>query len=143
MVEEHAARASNVRHLPAIARNRYLPLVAACDVGMVATVPGVSSFSFPTKVMDYLRAGLPVVAAVEGGSDFLDMLARYQVEIGVDFDNSEGFFRTAQRLVSDPEVAASIRANSIACLEGVFHPDHAVRVVLGAVRTEQGELEPS
>lgn len=139
MVEAHAARSSNVRHLAAIPRNRYQPLVAACDVGMVATVPGVSSFSFPTKVMDYLRAGLPVVAAVEGGSDFLDMLARYKVGTGVDFDDSEGFYRAAERLIADPEVAASIRRNSIACLEEIFDPVHTVRVVLDAVRRDEPE----
>jgi hypothetical protein len=39
-------------------------LISACDVGIVCTVAGVDS-SFPSKTIDYLRAGLPIVAAVE------------------------------------------------------------------------------
>src|ERR1700761_8273621 len=77
MLREQAR--DNVLWRPALSREDYLRLLRACDVGMVATVPGVTSFSIPSKTLDYLRAGLPVVAAVEAGSGFSALLERYGV----------------------------------------------------------------
>ena len=81
-------------------RDEYLALVSACDIGMVATVSGVSSFSFPTKTIDYLRAGLRIVAAVEGGSDYLALLSKYSLGEAVDFDDPKAYFCVAEKLAS-------------------------------------------
>ena len=133
IVESRAAEVSNVGYIPHVVRDEYLPLVAACDAGMVATVRGVSSFSFPTKTIDYLRAGLPVVAAVESGSDYLELLAHHRIGICVAFDDAGGFSQALKTVVSAPEFTASIRAASTACLEEVFHVKHAAQALLSAV----------
>ena len=71
LVKGHiAAGGSNVVYRRRIARVDYLGLISACDLGIVCTVAGVDSSSFPSKTIDYLRAGLPIVAAVEQDSDY-------------------------------------------------------------------------
>ncbi len=116
----------NVLWRPAMTRGAYLELLRACDVGLVATVPGVSSFSFPSKTLDYLRAGLPVVAAVEPASDFAALLERHGVGRSVAFGDARGFFDAAQALAAGPSVAAVAQA----CLEAVFDVRHTVAAVL-------------
>lgn len=132
MVTEHAERLDNVRHIAGVKRNEYLSLVSACDIGMVATVDGVSSFSFPTKTIDYLRAGLKIVAAVEKGSDYLKLLSDYHLGKGVEFNNGEGYYLAAealaQHLKSQPEDDGMARR----CLEEVFHVRHAADTLLKA-----------
>jgi glycosyltransferase involved in cell wall biosynthesis len=118
----------NVLWRPAMARDAYLQLLGACDVGLVATVPGVSSFSFPSKTLDYLRAGLPVVAAVEPGSGFAALLERHGVGRRVAFGDAHAFLGAAEALAAGPSVAEAAQA----CLEAVFHVRHTVRAVLGA-----------
>jgi hypothetical protein len=110
-------------------REAFLQFLQACDVGMVATVPGVTSFSIPTKTIDYLRAGLPVVAAVEHGSDFVAIIEGYGVGRAVPFGDAAGFHRQAERLATVPErpVEAARR-----CLDEVFDVRHAVAAVLAA-----------
>jgi hypothetical protein len=130
MLREQAARRSNIRHLPALPREDYLELLGACDVGMVATVPGVTSYSIPTKTIDYLRAGLPVIAAVEEGSDFVAILDRYRVGRAVPFGAPHPFFREAERLATDPVLRAEARAGAPHCLDEVFDVRHAVTAVL-------------
>ena len=107
-------------------RQAYLELLGACDVGMVATVPGVTSFSIPSKTLDYLRAGLPAVVAIEPGNEFialLDGLCR-----SVDFGDAEGFFRAAEDLARGPSIAAAAQER----LDEVFHVRHAVAAITSA-----------
>ncbi|WP_158915255.1 glycosyltransferase family 4 protein [Caulobacter sp. S45] len=121
-----AQASDNVLWRPAMPREAYLQLLTACDVGMVATVPGVSSFTIPSKTLDYLRAGLPVVAALEAGNDFSALLERYGVGRAVPFEDPDGFFTTAEALAAGPSVDAAAQL----CLEEVFHVRHAVASVL-------------
>ena len=121
-----AEAGGNVLWRPAMSREAYLQLLGACDVGMVATVPGVTSFSFPSKTLDYLRVGLPVVAAVEAGSDFSALLERYGIGRSVAFGDARGFLEAAQALAASPAPEAAARA----CLEQVFHVRHTVAAVL-------------
>ena len=116
----------NVLWRPAMPRDAYLQLLGACDVGMVATVPGVTSFSIPSKTLDYLRAGLPVVSAVEPGSDFSALLERYGVGRAVAFGDGRGYFEAARALAAGPRIGEAARA----CLDEVFHVRHALVAVL-------------
>jgi glycosyltransferase involved in cell wall biosynthesis len=116
----------NVLWRPAMTREAYLELLGACDVGMVATVPGVTSFTIPSKTLDYLRVGLPVVAAVEPGSEFSALLERYGIGRAVAFADARGFLDAVEALAAGPRVAAAAQA----CLEEVFHVRHTVAAVL-------------
>jgi glycosyltransferase involved in cell wall biosynthesis len=129
VIQAHAGDAARgtVLWRPAMPREAYLELLGACDVGMIATVPGVSSFSFPSKTLDYLRAGLPVVAAVEPGSDFSALMERYSVGRSVAFGDARGFFEAAEALAAGGPIAGAARA----CLDEVFHVRHAVAAVVG------------
>jgi len=132
----HARAASepNVHVLPGMPREAYLELLTACDVGMVVTVPGVSSFAIPTKTIDYLRAGLPVIAAVEQGSDFPAILERYRVGTTVPFGEIDAFWREAARLATDAYARAAASEGGKACLAEVFDVRHAVAAITEAVR---------
>lgn len=129
IVAARAGNSSNIDYRPALHRTAYLELLGACDVGMVATVPGVSSFSFPSKTADYLRAGLPVATAVEPGSDFVAMLENYRVGGGVAFGEAEGFFRLAERLAGRGDVGSDAQR----CLAEVFDIAHAVSTLTRAM----------
>jgi glycosyltransferase involved in cell wall biosynthesis len=134
-----AKEADNVIWRPGLPREAYLELLGACDAGLVATVPGVTSFSVPSKTLDYLRAGLPVVAAVEPGSDFSALLERYGVGRAVGFGDALGFFEAAQALAEGPRVGPKAQA----CLDEVFHVRHAVAAVVRDGQTARPERPPS
>ena len=132
LIRSRAEGHPNIRYLPAMTRAAYCDLLTACDVGMVATVPGVTSFSIPSKTVDYLRAGLPVIAAVEPGSDFGSILEDYGVGRAVPFNDQAVFLREAERLATDPRLRASAREAAPRCLEEIFDVRHAVATVLAA-----------
>lgn len=132
MLREKARVSGNLRLLPMLPREVYLELLGACDVGIVATVPGVTSYSIPSKTIDYLRAGLPVIAAVEEGNDFVAILARYRVGRSVPFGAPALFHEMAERLATDPDLRAAAREGAPHCLDEVFDVRHAVTAVISA-----------
>lgn len=60
----------NIKYIGSLTRQDYLDLLVAADCGIVSTVSGVSSPTFPSKTLDYLACKLPVVLALEESSDF-------------------------------------------------------------------------
>jgi len=134
MVQEAAAApGSNVIHRDAVAREDFLSVLTACDVGMLATVPGVSSHSFPTKSMDYLRAGLPVVAAVEPGSDFARMITDHNVGASVVLGDATAMHEAIMALSSDPAARAEIQRSARAFLEDELDVGHCYRRLIDAL----------
>jgi glycosyltransferase involved in cell wall biosynthesis len=136
LIRERSSRQPNILWRPPLTRADYLELLSACDVGMVATVPGLTSFSIPSKTIDYLRAGLPIVAAVEHGNDFVRILEDYGVGTAVPFGDSKNFFSEAERLAKE----GPIRERAARCLEELFDVRHAVEAVLEASLPETEEL---
>lgn len=60
---------TGVQFLGRMPRAQYLELIATAHVGLAATVAGVSAPTFPSKMVDYARAGLPILLALEDASD--------------------------------------------------------------------------
>ncbi|VVE81582.1 glycosyltransferase WbuB [Pandoraea sputorum] len=65
---------SNVRYLGKIPRDEYLTFLTACDIGVVFNSGTVSVPTFPSKSIDYFRAGLPILGAVEAATDYSEIL---------------------------------------------------------------------
>jgi glycosyltransferase involved in cell wall biosynthesis len=123
----------NIRWLPAMPRADYLELLGACDVGMAVTVPGVTSFSTPTKTMDYLRAGLPVIVALEEGSDFAGIIRRYDVGRVVAFNEPWQFQSEAIWLATNPQQRDIVHNAAPRCLDEVFDVRHAMASIDAAI----------
>jgi glycosyltransferase involved in cell wall biosynthesis len=138
LVESHiAAGGDNVIYRQRMPRTEYLSLISACDVGIVCTVTGVASSSFPSKTIDYLRAGLPIVAAVEQNSDYRGFLSRWNIGVSIPAGDPAALFRTVAGVVDDAGMAASIERNARACLEEVFDVRSAVERLLEAVESSR------
>jgi glycosyltransferase involved in cell wall biosynthesis len=129
-----AAGGNNVIYRRRIPRTEYLSLISACDIGIVCTVAGVESSSFPSKTIDYLRAGLPIVAAVEQDSDYREFLRRWNIGISIPAGDATALFAAVIRMADDLEMNANITRNARACLEEVFDVGPAVKRVLDAIQ---------
>lgn len=57
-------------YLGDLSRVEYLKTLSFSDIGVVATVEGVDSPTYPSKSLDYMSSKLPIAACVEKISDF-------------------------------------------------------------------------
>jgi hypothetical protein len=99
---------------------------------MIATVPGVTSHTTPSKTLDYLKAGLPVVAAVEPGNAFAALLERRGVARAVSFCDADAFQREAGFLALDPDFRKLLGERTYSCLAEIFDVRLAVSAILDA-----------
>ncbi|MEW6420694.1 MAG: glycosyltransferase family 4 protein [Deinococcota bacterium] len=61
---------SNVRLMGQVSREQYQRDIAGAWLGLIITDPHAKTDSFPSKVIDYFRVALPVLAITEARSDF-------------------------------------------------------------------------
>ena len=94
------------------------------DVGVSTHLDHVeTAFSFRTRILDYLWAGLPIVAT--GGDTFADLIDSRGLGITVDAGDVEALEEALFRLLDDEALAASCRARL-----AEVAPDHAWSRVL-------------
>lgn len=61
---------TNVRLMGQVSREQYQRDIAGAWLGLIITDPNAKTDSFPSKVIDYFRVALPVLAITEETSDF-------------------------------------------------------------------------
>jgi glycosyltransferase involved in cell wall biosynthesis len=135
LVKTHIASGggANVVYRERIPRADYLRLLAACDIGLVATVRNVDVPTFPSKIIDYLRAGLPIVASVEQSTDFGTLVEEQGLGIAVEAGNPPAILAAVEALVDDKARAAKAAAAGRTCLADVFDVRHAARRITASL----------
>ena len=124
--------ADNVVYLERIPRASYLDVLTACDAGLVCTVRDVDVPTFPSKIIDYLRAGLPVVASVEASTDFAAFVEKEGLGVSCLAGDAEGLRAAVSSLIADAQRLAKMRRAARRCLEEVFDVRLAARSIVTA-----------
>jgi glycosyltransferase involved in cell wall biosynthesis len=87
-------------------------LLAGASIGLANSKPvSFRKYACPLKVMEYMAAGLAVIAT--RGTEAEEMLKRYDCGVSVEY-NADQFERAALQLLASPETLESMRSNGIA-----------------------------
>jgi O-antigen/teichoic acid export membrane protein len=125
--------ATNVRLVDEVGRDDYLALIAACDVGIVATVANVDVPTFPSKTIDYLRAGLPVAASVEASTDFDAFVEAQGFGLAVAAGRPDRLLDAIASIVGDQDRRRAMVLAGRRTLQEVFNVDVAVAAMLDQI----------
>lgn len=120
----------HLRYLTPVARSAYLRLASACDIGLVVTVRDTDVPTFPSRTIDYLRVGLPVLAAVEASTDFGEVIMSMGLGAAIEAGQPAALVDAALALVSDAEHYALMRKACRAAAEMQFNARRAARDML-------------
>ncbi len=116
-------------HIPSISREDYLSLIAACDVGIVCTLRDVTVPTFPSKTMDYLLAGLPILASVEAATDYGDFIESNGVGLKVLAGDVDGMVSAVERFSSEPSMIRMMHERCGLCLVNNFSMGQAYNII--------------
>lgn len=131
LVEAAAAQTPvHLRLLNPIERDKYLRLAAACDLGLVVTVPDTDVPTFPSKTIDYMRVGLPVMAAVEESTDYGDIISRLGIGTFVIAGDPATLLAAALDFMREPERLANASAACERASANEFNVERAARDIL-------------
>ena len=117
--------------LPPLPREDYLHFASAADLGLIATVENVDVPTFPSKTIDYLRAGLPILAAVEATTDYGRIIEEAGYGRSVIAGSAPKLVAAAEELLGDPDQLARMRGAGRRALEEVFNTERAVERIIG------------
>lgn len=88
-------------------------LTRTADLGVISLVPGMYRVSYPSKLMTYLAAGLPVLALIEADSDLAGYLAANDAGLAVEGDAAavaDAIRRCRDRFAAEEGVGTRIEA---------------------------------
>ncbi len=122
-VREMAAGLDNLAVRRGLPREDYLALLKAADAGIVATERGTGVPTFPSKTMDYFRAGVPVVASVEDSTDFGEFLMAEKAGRAVKAGDPEELLAQIVNITSDKKASEALVGNGRRLLDTYFGVD--------------------
>ena len=132
-LKQKAKSQLNVKVISALPRSEYLKLISACDCGIVATQRDTGVPTFPSKTLDYFRAGIPVVASVEDSTDFGIFLMEKEAGVVARSGDAEELATKIIELTSDKKRAEKITNNSRNLVENYFNVQSIVHQILGSL----------
>lgn len=118
-----AAGHLNVVWIPRVPRSEYLLVIKACDLALVCTVRDVDVPSFPSKTIDYLRVGLPIIASVEKTTDYGDYIVSKGVGISVEAGCPEQIVEAINKLLEYDEELLVMKERAVSLFNMDFEVD--------------------
>lgn len=111
---------SNLTWIARIPREEYLYIAQACDAALVCTVRDVDVPSFPSKTIDYLRLGLPIIASVEKSTDYGDFLVEQGVGVSVEAGQPLLLHACIKKVLEDEWGLAQMSSRGAQCMAAHF-----------------------
>lgn len=122
---------TNLKLIDRMPRNSYLNLISAMDVGLVLTVGNVGMPAFPSKSIDFMRAGIPIIAAIEESSDFgVTLTSKFQAGLYCESSDTEGIAKNIELLFKDRVLRDSFGKNGLQYYQNNLRAGSAVNSIL-------------
>ncbi|MGE8304127.1 MAG: glycosyltransferase family 4 protein [Pseudomonas kermanshahensis] len=120
----------NLTWIARVPRDQYLEIAQSCDAALVCTVRDVDVPSFPSKTIDYLRLGLPIVASVERSTDYGEFIVQQGVGVCVEAGEPVQLHVCIEQLLADDERLAEMARRGPACMAEHFDVEQVARLLL-------------
>ncbi|MDF2540690.1 MAG: glycosyl transferase group 1 [Herbinix sp.] len=101
-------RASNVKLMPSLSPKEYEILTRACDVGLIFLHQNSTVPNFPSRLLSYLTAKLPVIAAVDTATDIGTIVESAGCGFQAFHGNLQSFERAVKRIMSSKELRSEM-----------------------------------
>jgi colanic acid biosynthesis glycosyl transferase WcaI len=116
------------------------PVLRGASIGLVSQRADVAEFNLPSKLMNYMSYGLPVIASVRPESETARIVRESGAGWVADAANPGEFARTAHAVLSDEQALRDAGSAGFRFAQEQFHPgalaqhfEQLIRSVTGAV----------
>ena len=133
-LKAHGGDVANLIVLPFQPFERLAEVIASGDVLMAVLEPDAGVYSVPSKVLTYLCAGRPLLAAIPEANLAARIVTREQAGLVVPAGERAAFVAAARRLADDPVLRARLGANGLAYADRSFDIDRVASRIRAIAR---------
>lgn len=137
LLEEYIEQAGqeNIKLLRSIPKDEYDTLVSACDVGLIFLDHRYTVPNFPSRILSYMQAKIPVLACTDPVTDVGKVLVNGGFGWWCESDNVAAFSETVyQCLAAD---RAEMGQKGFAYLKAHYSAADACRIILNSMQHEE------
>ncbi len=122
-------RPKHVRLLPQLKRDAYERVARCCDVGLIFLDHRFTIPNFPSRLLSYLDAGLPVLAATDRNTDIGQVIRKGAFGFWCESTGTEGFVQCVE-LFSDAGTRLQQGRNARKYLEQHYTAKHGYEIIM-------------
>ncbi len=115
---------TNITLLERLPSSDYQKLLSCADVGMALLNPKYTVPQFPSKIIDYLRLGKPIIAITNKNTDIGSIIVENKAGFAMTSYNKKDFAEIIEKITSNPETVKQASKNAIA----LFNRDYTTEV---------------
>lgn len=121
---------NNIDFLKPLSRYQYTKLIKSCLAGLISLDKAAMCPSFPSKIIDYLRVGLPVIAIDDINASLASFIRLNNVGYYLSSEDLELLSESISKLYFDSKLRSQISQNSLECFTNNFNPKLASDLIL-------------
>ena len=112
----------------------YETLAAACDAGMIFLDHRFTIPNFPSRLLSYMKAKVPVLAATDPNTDIGTVITEGGFGWWCESDDAQAFAdKVRQVLALSPEEVRAMRENAFSYLQEHYSTDAAYEVIMAGL----------
>lgn len=94
------SKQKNARLIKRLPKEEYDVLVAACDVGLIFLDYRFTIPNFPSRLLSYMQAGLPVLACTDPNTDIGKVVTEGRFGLWCESNNTDAFHNCIEKIVN-------------------------------------------
>ena len=115
--------------LSQLPKNDYEMLAHSCDVGLIFLDKRFSIPNFPSRLLSYMQASMPIIAATDLNTDIGEVIQNGNIGYWCESKNVDDFNRLVKKL-SDEELRLKLGANARNYLENNYTSKHSYEIIM-------------
>jgi len=133
----HEAQPANMKLMKRLPKEDYDRMVAACDVGMIFLDHRFTIPNFPSRLLGYMQAGLPVLACTDPNTDIGQVISAGGFGWWCESNDTAAFCDAVElALASDPR---QMKQQELAYLHDHYTVEKACRTILAGLESMEHE----
>lgn len=131
---ERESNQSNLKVISSLPKEDYDSMIGACDVGMIFLDHRFTIPNFPSRLLTYMQAGLPVLACTDKNTDIGSIISEGEFGRWCESKNADDFVQCCDDIISDAISFEMMKKNSILKLMEYYDVKRAYQIIKKSVK---------
>lgn len=133
----HNMTSLSAKILPWIPRKNFEELIQACDVGLILLNRNSTVPNFPSRLLTYLMAKIPVIAAVDKATDIGDVIENAGCGVKTINGDLNGFKLATEKIVTSEENRKQMGENGYKLFLEKYTSNKSYEIIMGHFQNNQ------